>query len=310
MDRLDAMAIFVAVVRHRSLAAAARALGRSPATVTRAVALLESRSGDRLLHRSARLLRLTESGERHVAVYRAILAELAAVEKPVKGEDGVEGTLTITAPELFGRLKVMPIVDNFLAQHPTVRVRILLLNRVVNLIDEGVDVAVRLAPLPDSAVRAVGVGELRKPLCASPAYVQKFGLPARPADLELHTCIGMEGNDRELWRFIDRSSSRSRAVSVAIQPRIVLNSAGAAVDAAVRGSGVCQTLSYQVVDHVAAGRLVLVLPAFEPKTVPVHLVFHSVPRRNAALRAFIDHAVPSLRHELIQIGSRMPPGAL
>lgn len=306
MDRLDAMAIFVTVVDQRSLAAAARALGKSPATVTRAIALLESRLGERLLHRSARTLKLTDSGERQLAVFRNVLAELEEAQKPADDESRMEGVLTITAPELFGRLKLMPIVESFVAAHPEVRMRVWLLNRVVNLIDEGVDAAVRIAQLPDSSVKAVGIGELRKMLCASPAYIERSGSPTHPRDLERHACIGADGHDRELWRFLDRSSPRGKAFSVPVEPNLVLNSAGAAVDAATRGSGIAQALSYQIVDAVVERRLLSVLSSFEPKPVPAHLVFHTVPRHNAALRAFIDHAVPLLRQALTDIEHRMP----
>jgi DNA-binding transcriptional LysR family regulator len=306
MDRLDAMAIFVAVVDQGSLAAAARALGRSPATVTRAIAVLESRLGERLLHRNARALRLTDSGERHVAVYRAVLAELDEAEQAATGPGRLDGTIGITAPELFGRLKVMPVLEMFLAGHPAVRARLLLLNRVVNLVDEGVDVAVRLAPLPDSGIVATRLGEMRKLTCAAPSYLARCGVPESPAELRRHICIGTEeGSGRELWRFTERSSAHSRSLSVALEPRIALNSAGTAVETAVRGSGICRALSYQVVDHLAAGRLVALLPAFEPDPTPVHLVFHPIPRRNAVLRAFIDHATPRLRAELAAISSRM-----
>lgn len=309
MDRLDAMAIFLAVVDQGSLAAAARALGRSPATVTRAIATLESRLGERLLHRNARTLRLTAGGERHVAIYRSVLAELDQAERNPAEAGRLEGTIGITAPELFGRLKVMPVLEGFLAGHPAVRARLLLLNRVVNLVDEGVDVAVRLAPLPDSGIVAVRLGEVRKLTCAAPSYLERCGAPEQPAALARQICIGAEeGGGRELWRFTDRSAARGRTVSIALEPRIVLNSAAVAVDTAIRGSGICRVLSYQVVDHLAAGRLVALLPGFEPEPTPVHLVFHPIPRRNAVLRAFIDHATPLLRAELAAISSRM--GAL
>lgn len=305
MDRLDAMAIFLAVMDQGSLAAAARALGRSPATVTRAIATLEGRLGERLLHRNARGLRLTAGGERHAAIWRSVLAELDEAErKPEAGR--LEGMVAITAPELFGRLTVMPVLESFLAGHPAVRARLLLLNRVVNLVDEGVDVAVRLAPLPESGIVAVRLGEMRKLTCAAPSYLARCGAPEDPAALARHICIGSEeGGGRELWRFRDRSAARARTIPVTIEPRLDLNSAGVAVDTAVRGSGICRALSYQVVDHLAAGRLVALLPGFEPDPTPVQLVFHPVPRRHAALRAFIDHAAPLLRAELAAITSRM-----
>ena len=306
MDRLEAMAIFVAIVDAGSLARAARKLGRSSATVTRALMLLEQRSGERLLHRSARRLQLTEGGERRLVAYRSILAELADLEGNGKTMPPLAGWLRVTAPELFGRMKVMPIVERFLAKHPGARARVLLLNRVVDLVDEGIDVAVRLAPLPDSGIIGVRLGEVRKLVCASPAYLDKNGAPGTPADLARHVCIGQyEGNERELWRFADRSPSRGRAASVPVHPHIALNSAGAAVDAALRGSGICRPLSYQVVDHIAARRLVPLLAAYEPPPVPVHLLFYAIPRRNVLLRTFVDDASSQLRTELASIAKKI-----
>lgn len=310
MDRLDAMLIFLSVVDKGSLVAASRALGRSPATVTRAVTLLEQRSGERLLHRSARRLRLTDSGERHAAVYRSVLAELSEVEdadkRGIKNDSALSGSFAITAPDLFGRLKLLPVVEDFLAEHPLVRARVLLLNRIVNLVDEGVDMAVRLAPLPDSGIVAVRLGEVRRLVCASPGYIARCGAPQTPAELRAHACLGEdEAKERELWQFVDRGSPRQRAISVAVQPRIALNGAVAAIDAAIRGNGICRARCYQVIEHLAAGRLVRVLSAFEPEPVPVNLLFHRVPRRNRVLRAFIDYATPRLRAELTAIAAAM-----
>jgi len=309
MDRLEAMAIFVAIVDAGSLARAARKLGRSPATVSRALMLLEQRSGERLLHRSARRLQLTEGGERRVVAYRSILAELNDLEGSSRSKTPLTGWLRVTAPELFGRMKVMPLVERFLAKHPGARARVLLLNRVVDLVDEKMDVAVRLAPLPDSGIIGVRLGEVRRLVCASPAYLERIGAPATPADLARHVCIGQyEGNERELWRFADRSPPRGRAASIPVHPHIALNSAGAAVDAALRGSGICRPLSYQVVDHIAARRLIPLLAAYEPSPVPVHLLFHAIPRRNVLLRTFVDDATDKLRAELASIANKL--GAL
>jgi DNA-binding transcriptional LysR family regulator len=306
MDRLEAMAIFVAVVDAGSLARAADKLGRSPATVSRALMLLEQRSGERLMHRSARKLQLTEGGERRLVAYRSILAELNDLEGSSKPKTALAGWLRVTAPELFGRMQVMPIIERFLAKHPGARARVLLLNRVVDLVDEGMDVAVRLAPLPDSGIIGVRLGEVRRLVCASPAYVDRAGWPKTPAELAQHVCIGQyEGNERELWRFANRSASRGRAASIAVHPHIALNSAGAAVDAALRGSGICRPLSYQVVDHIAARRLVPLLAAYEPPPVPVHLLFHAIPRRNVLLRTFVDEASAKLRAELAAIAAKM-----
>jgi DNA-binding transcriptional LysR family regulator len=306
MDRVEAMAMLVAAVDTGSLAAASRKVGRSPASVTRAVTLLEDLAGDRLLHRSTRRLKLTEVGERHVAVYRHVLLELADVADNKGTATEIEGSVTMTAPELFGRLKLMPVVEDFLAGQPGVRARVLLLNRVVDLVQEGIDVAVRFASLPDSGLIAVKLGEMRRLVCAAPAYIDRMGMPGRPADLPRHVCLGDEdGGDRLLWHFVDRTSVRHRALSIAVAPRIALNSAGAAVDSAVRGSGICRAMAYQVADHIDAGRLVPLLSDVEQSSVPVHLVFHPIPRRNRALRAFVDVATPRLRDEIASVAKRV-----
>lgn len=305
MDRLEAMAMFVATVDQGSLAAAARTFACSPAKVTRALQMLEERSGERLIHRNARRLRLTDAGERRLAVYRTVLSELEEVEGGRSG-DRVEGVVAVTAPELFGRLHVIPVVETFLARHPAARARALLLNRMVDLVEEGMDVAVRLAPLPDSGIVATKLGEVRKLVCAAPAYIEQAGAPATPAELQRHVCIGEEEGDAgTLWRFADPGARRSATFSVNIRPRLALNSAGASIDAAVRGHGICRALSYQVAEHVSAGRLVTLLDAFEPEPLPVSLVFHPVPRRNVTLRAFIDHAAPHLREDLAAIARRI-----
>lgn len=177
MDRLDAMAVFVAVVEEDSLAAAARKHGHSPATVTRAVAMLEAGLGERLLHRTTRAMLLTERGERQAALYRSVLTDLADSEAV---DARIAGRIILTAPELFGRRVLMPVVEAFLDLHPGVSARVLLLNRIVNLVEEGVDAAIRLAPLPDSSLAAVRLDEMRRLSCAAPGYVDRAGRP-RPA---------------------------------------------------------------------------------------------------------------------------------
>lgn len=310
MDRLDAMAVFVTVVEAGSLAAAARRLGHSPATVTRAVAMLEAGLGERLLHRSTRSLRLTERGERQVMVYRSVLAELAEADEAGSATTRITGRIVLTAPELFGQKVLMPILERFLDTHPEVSARVLLLNRVVNLVEEGVDAAIRLAPLPVSSLVAVRLGEMRRLLCAAPSYLDRAGRPATPGDLQQHRCLGTDdGAARELWPFIDPRPGRHRPLSQTIQPRIALNIAGAAIDAAIRGGGICRVMAYQVAEHIEAGRLVPLLRAFEPAPSPVHLVFHPIPRRNVAMRDFIDHATPNLRSAVADISRRVRPFA-
>jgi DNA-binding transcriptional LysR family regulator len=305
MDRLDAMAMFVATVDQGSLAAAARQFACSPAKATRALQMLEERLGERLIHRNARRLRLTDAGERRLAVYRTVLAELEDADSGRSG-DRIDGAIGVTAPELFGRLHVMPVVETFLAEHSAARARALLINRVVDLVEEGMDVAVRLAPLADSGIVATKLGEVRKLICASPSYVERAGAPETPADLQRHVCVGdEEGNAGALWRFAEPAPRRKGTFAVTVRPRLALNSAGASIDAAVRGHGICRALSYQVAEHVAAGRLVTLLDAFEPEPLPVSLVFHPVPRRNVTLRAFIDHATPRLRDDLAGVARRI-----
>jgi len=305
MDRLDAIAIFVAIIDGGSLAAAARALACSPARVTRALQLLEERLGERLIHRNARRLRLTAAGERRLTVYRTVLAELNEADSSDFG-GRIDGVIGVTAPELFGRLHVMPVIETFLAEHPAARARALLLNRMVDLVEEGMDIAVRLAPLQDSGIVAARLGEVRRLICAAPSYVELMGLPATPIELQRHACIGLEeGGAGALWRFEGSATRRAKTFSVTIRPRIVLNSAGASIDAAVRGHGVCRALSYQVAGHVSAGRLVTLLDTFEPEPLPVSLVFHPVPRRNVTLRAFIEHATPRLREDLAAIARQI-----
>jgi len=302
MDRLDAMEMAVAAIEEGSLAAAARRAGRSAAAATRAVALLEAEAGETLLLRSTRGLRLTEAGERHLAAWREVLGRLAEV-RAEGAQNVLAGTLVVTAPEMFGRLKVMPVLETFLERHPKVQARALLLNRVVDMTGEGVDVAIRLAHLANSSLVTVTLGAVRQVVCASPAYLAERGEPREPADLAAHGCIGMsmDGN-RELWTF-RRHPGGSRVRSVPVQSRLSVSGVGAGLDAAGRGRGVVRVLSYQVAEDLAAGRLRRILHGFEPEPIPVNMVFRANPPRRSAVRGFVDHAVPVLRRELAQVAA-------
>lgn len=303
MDRLDAIALFVAAVDEGSLAAAARRHGRSPAAATRAVALLEHQAGKALLSRSTRKLSLTAAGERHLAVWRDVLSRLSEVESDASGAP-LRGGIVLTAPELFGRLKVMPLVETFLRTHPQVAARVLMVNRVVNLIGEGVDLAVRLAPLRDSTLTAIRIGEVRTLFCASPDYLAERGSPTTLGDLACHDCIGLNAEgDAELWPFDATTDRRARVRSVRVQTRLSVNNAAAAIDASLRGHGIICARSYQVAEHIEAGRLVSLLPDFEPPAAPAHIVFPPDRARRNDVRAFIEHVLPALKRELLQIGS-------
>ena len=295
MDRLDAMLAFVTVFDAGGFSAAARKLDRSPASITRAVAFLETRTGATLLGRTTRTLRLTEAGERYLEVCRRVLTELAAVEAFDASERvAPRGLLSITAPAAFGRLHVRPIVDVFLTRYPEVQARLSLLDRVVSLVDEGIDVAIRIAHLPDSALVATTVGEVCTVACASPAYLARHGKPAEPAELTRHATISFsEANGTDLWTF---GGERPRQVRV--RPRLIVNSADAAVASAVEGNGVVRALSYQIEDELRRGRLVRLLETFEPVPLPVHVVSRASSASNVKVRAFIDLAVPGLRSAL------------
>jgi DNA-binding transcriptional LysR family regulator len=300
MDRLEAMSLFVAAIDGGSLAAAAKRYGRSPAGVTRAVALLEQNAGETLLLRSTRKLSLTASGEHHLAVWREVLEKLGDLAPSGTGGP-VQGNVVLTAPELFGRVAVLPLLESFLEEYPLVSARALLVNRLVNLIGEGVDLAVRLAPLADSALSAIRIGEVRTLLCASPTYMAKAAPLATPADLDRHACIGLDvGVEGERWSFASPTPSRKRR-SVRVEPRLSINNAAATIDAAVRGHGVIQARSYQVADAIAEGRLKRLLPEWEEPPAPAHLVFPAGRAAYGSVRALIDHLAPALRRTLADV---------
>jgi DNA-binding transcriptional LysR family regulator len=289
VDRLDAMQAFVTAVDSGSLAAAARRLGRSPASITRAVALVEQRTRAQLLRRTTRSLKLTPAGERFLAACRTILATLAEAEQQLgTAEDAPHGTLVVTAPALFGRRYVLPVIEGLHAAHRELAIELLLLDRVVNLVDEGVDAAVRIGHLPDSALVAVRVGEIHRVVCASPGYLARAKRsPRAPADLRDHDCIAVTPLvPTAQWSFAGRQAVR-------VQPRLRVNTADAALALAAADRGVTCVLSYQADEYLADGRLRRLLAAFEPPPLPVH-VLH--PAGHAAkLRAFVAAAVPHLR---------------
>jgi DNA-binding transcriptional LysR family regulator len=293
MDRLDQWQLFVAVASRRSFVQAARALGRSPQAVTRAVAALEERLGTRLLARTTRSVTLTADGERQLARARPLLAELDALEANVEQRDApLAGRLSLTAPVLFGQLHVLPVVRELLGQHPGLDVQLTLLDRVVSLAEEGIDVAVRLGPLPDSALRARLVGQVRPLLCASPGYLRRHGAPRTPAALVRHQCIAMSGTTpvADRWSFVRPGQ---RPLTVAVRARLLVNGAAAAIDAALADLGIVRVLSYQVQGLLAAGRLREVLPSWSRAVFPVHLVqLPGTPTRAAT--AFVELALARL----------------
>lgn len=296
IDRLDSMRVFITVLNEGSLARAGRSLARSPAAVTRAIAALEGHVGAPLLVRTTRKLQLTETGERYAAVCRHVLAQLEEVELSLAGQAAApHGILTITAPVMFGSRVLRPIVNEFLQAHPKVQVRYLLLNRLTNLIDEGIDVGLRIAALQDSSLIALRIGEVRRVLCASPAYLARKPAPATISDLANHDCIAIEPTSPEdIWSF-PPVPGRKMARTVRIRPRLMVNADEAAVSAAVDGEGIVRILSYKIQQEVREGKLVVLLPDDEPPAVPVHLVAAEARLAVPKVRAFMDFAGPRLR---------------
>jgi DNA-binding transcriptional LysR family regulator len=296
MDRLDSLRAFVVAVDRGSLSAAARALGCSPASLTRAVASIEARLGTALLYRTTRSLKLTEAGDRYLVVARRVLTDLDDAEKSAGAvTTAPRGVLTVTAPLAFGGLHVRALLDEYLAQYADVRVRLLLLDRVVSVVEEGVDVAVRIAHLPDSALIATAVGSVRRLVVASPAYLARYGRPKSPEDLGTHRCIASTAiTPSDTWTFsAGRNGARSKQARV--RPILSVNVAATAIDAALQGMGITCALSYQVAESLREGALVALLAPFEPPPLPVHLVYPATIAGMAKVRAFLELAAPRLR---------------
>jgi DNA-binding transcriptional LysR family regulator len=292
MDRLRAMEVFAAVAESGGFGSAARRLGMSPPAVTRAVAALESRLGARLLDRTTRSLALTEAGRGFLETTQRLLGDLDEAERAVAGASITpSGHLRLTAPVTFGRMHLMPILAAFLREQPGVTATLVTLDRVANLIEEGFDVALRIAQLPDSTTVARRIGEVRRLLVASPAYLAREGALRRPADLAARELVAFEGMfPGGEWRHVDRGRPRT----VAVRPRLTVNDAQAAIEAAERGEGIAGALSYMVAPRLAAGTLVGVLEPFAPPPVPVQLVYPQSRLLAAKVRAFVDFAAPRL----------------
>lgn len=293
MNRLESMSILIAVVDAGSLSAAARGLGIPLATVSRKVGELEAHLKTRLLHRTTRQLSLTEAGSAYVAACRRILEEIGEAERTATGEYATpKGELVLTAPVVFGRLHVLPVVAEFLAQYPEIDVSLLLTDRVVHLMDEQADVALRIGHLPDSSMVASRIGTVRRVVCASPEYLATHGEPKKPQDLTGQACITFEVlASRRAWEFGEGRTGQS----VPIRSRLAVNTAEAAISAAVLGVGFVRVLSYQVAQAVRDDALRVVLDDFEAAPLPVNLVHKGQTPLPLKLRAFLDFAVPRLR---------------
>jgi DNA-binding transcriptional LysR family regulator len=295
MDRFESMSTLLAAVEAGSLSSAGRRLGMPLATVSRKVSELEAHLQTRLINRTSRRLTLTDAGRSYVAACK-ILEDIAAAERAAAGEySAPRGDLIITAPIVFGRLHVLPVVSEFLGDYPEIDIRIVLADRLVNLFEDHVDLAVRIGELPDSGLVATRVGAVRRVVCASPGYFSARGTPKTPGELSAHDCVTFEGlMAPEAWTFAIRKSD----ASVPVHSRLIVNTAEAAIDAAIAGVGITRVLSYQVANALRAGTLALALREFEPTPWPVSLVYAGQGLLPLKLRAFLDFAAPRLKARL------------
>ncbi len=295
MDRFHALNVFVKVAELNGFAAAARHLNMSPPTVTRVVSMLEDSLGLRLLVRTTRSVKLTDSGQRFFADARRILADLEEAERAAIGSYGEPtGELSITASVLFGRMFVTPILGEFLDLYPKLSARTLYVDRVVNLIDEGLDVGIRIGNLADSSLMAVRCGSVKQMLFASPAYLESHGKPETPDDLSRHAIINSTAlNASAQWHF----QSGRKSIVKRVNPRISMNTNDAVIELALQGHGIGRLLSYQVAPYIADGRLKTVMKSYEPPEVPIHLVHQEGRTVSAKVRAFVDFAVDRLKSD-------------
>ena len=293
MDQLHLMKVYVAVADEQGFAAGARKLSMSPPAVTRAIGALEENLGIKLLNRTTRHVRVTEAGERYLIDARRILNDVQSANELVAGINAKpRGHLTVTAPALFGRMFVIPGIVDYLQRYPDTEVDTLFLDRVVNLVEEGIDVGIRIGKLPDSSIRALRVGSVKLVCCASPAYLKQFGIPQHPFELHEHTIVtSLAVKNNMDWAFTNNQIKEN----VKIKPRLKVTTNDAAIEAVKSGFGITRLLSYQVAPYVASGELQIVLAPFETEAEPIHIVHRENHFSSKKVRAFIDLMAEKLR---------------
>jgi DNA-binding transcriptional LysR family regulator len=284
------MTVFVAVAEEESFAAGARRLSMSPPAVTRAISALEDRLGVKLLNRTTRYVRVTDAGSRYLDDCRRILQEADEADEAAAGINAEpRGQLAVTAPVMFGRLFVVPGIMDFLQRYPDMEVSAVFLDRVVNLLEEGFDVGIRIGELPDSSIRAIRVGQVRRVLCASSNYLSVKGMPLYPTELEQHSVIASStvspGMD---WKF-------NEDIKVRVKPRLIVNNNDAAIEATLADMGISRLLSYQIAAHLASGQLQTILTRYEPPPLPIHVIHREGRYGSAKVRTFVDLMVARLR---------------
>lgn len=296
MDRLQSLKVFVAVAEAEGFAAGARAMGLSAPSATRAVSALETRLNTRLFTRTTRRVRLTDVGRAYLQDVREVLTHLQAADEAASGTAQTPvGRLHITCPQEFGRIYVAPLLAEFLDCHPAVSADVLMVDRVVNIVEEGFDIALRIGPLPSSGLVAVRVGHVRRVVCGAPSYFAERGSPQGPAELAAHRIVSVAPLDAgRHWRF-----GAGGELTVNVEPQLAVSSVAAAIEIARRGWGICQALSYQIGPDLEAGTLRTVLEEWEPEPLPIHLVHIEGRRAAPKVRAFIDFAAPRLRRTAV-----------
>jgi DNA-binding transcriptional LysR family regulator len=293
MDRLDELALLIAIIDEGTMAAAARRTGRSPAGVTKILSQFEARLGVRLVERTTRRLAATDAGRKLADSARHLLADYDASLHEAMGDVAApRGQLRISAPLIFGRRHVAPIVAQLLAHYEQLAIELILTNQVLDLVDTGIDVALRIGHLDDSGLQARRVGEVSRIVVGSPAYFALHGMPAEPADLQKHFLV-VQSNHGDIadWRF---QAPHGGSLPIRARSRFVVNQAETAIDAALAGTGLIRPLSYQVSDELANGSLLRVLQAFEPARLPVSLVYASKKHLPTRVRIFVDYAAKAL----------------
>jgi DNA-binding transcriptional LysR family regulator len=294
MDRLHLMTIFVAVAEEGGLAKGARRLAMSAPAVSRAIVSLEQYLGCQLLTRTTRHIRLTEPGQRYLDDAKRILADIALAEETANGINAApRGMLSVTAPVLFGKLHVIPILCDYLQRYPDMEASVNLVDRLVNLVEEGFDVGVRIGELPDSTMRAVRVGAVRRVVCAAPDYLRQHGRPLHPSELPDHTIVAAVSVSPIVeWKF---DTPEGGSIGVRVRPRMTVSTNDSAIEAARRGLGITRVMSYQVTEQLRGGELECLLTDYETPPLPVHIVHREGIHATAKIRAFIDMAAAALR---------------
>lgn len=306
MDRFDAMSVLLAVVEEGSLSAASRRLRAPLTTVSRKVAELERHLRTQLLIRSSRRVELTDAGRAYVAASKRIIEQVEEAERQAAGEySAPRGELHLTAPTMFGQRHLLPVALAFLAEQPEITLRLMLADQQVSLVDEHIDVALRIGHLEDSSLVATRLGTVRQVVCASPGYLAQHGVPRVPEDLAQHDGVSFQGFAvSPEWRY----RRDSGAFATAPRPRLAVNTTEAAIKAAMADFGIIRVLSYQVAEELRSGRLQVLLADFAPEPLPVSLVYPAAELLPLKVRSFLDWAIPRLRARMAELDADLPKG--